>query len=86
MTRDLLGYAAATLTTLAFLPQVVKVWRSRSARDISLPMYGLFVAGVALWVVYGVLIHSSPVIYANVATFLLSATVLLAKVCFGGED
>ena len=83
MTKDLFGFVAAALTTVAFLPQVLRVWRSRSARDISLPMYALFVTGVGFWVVYGVLIQSPPVILANVVTFLLSSAVLVAKLRFG---
>ena len=83
MTKDLFGYMAAGLTTVAFLPQVLRVWRTRSVRDISLPMYALFVTGVAFWVIYGVLIQSPPVIWANVVTFLLSSAVLVAKVRFG---
>ncbi len=82
MTQDVLGYLAASLTTVAFVPQVWKVWRTRGVRDISLPMYGLFVSGVALWAVYGVIIHSWPVLAANAVTFLLSASVLVAKVRF----
>ena len=82
---DFSGWSAplADGTTVAFLPQVLRVWRSRSARDISLPMYALFVTGVGFWVVYGVLIQSPPVILANVVTFLLSSAVLVAKLRFG---
>jgi len=83
MNQDLLGYLPATLTTVAFLPQVIKVWRTRCVRDISLPMYATFVLGVALWIVYGVAIRSAPVVCANAVTLVLSSAVLVAKVRFG---
>ena len=80
-----IGFAAAFLTTISFLPQVIKVWRSRSARDISLATYGMFTAGAALWLLYGVAIHSMPVELANAITVVLAAAVLVAKLRFGRE-
>ncbi|MDE2220805.1 MAG: SemiSWEET transporter [Gammaproteobacteria bacterium] len=85
MIPESIGYAAAFLTTASFLPQVLKVWRSRSARDISLATYGMFTAGAALWLLYGVAIHSLPVMMANSITVVLAAAVLVAKIRFGGE-
>ncbi|KAF0814349.1 Sugar transporter SemiSWEET [Andreprevotia sp. IGB-42] len=79
---DLLGLAAGVCTTAAFVPQVLMVWRTRSARDISLGMYGLFVTGVALWLVYGVLAGAMPVMVANGVTLLLASAVLLMKLRF----
>lgn len=79
---DGLGYAAAILTTAAFVPQVVRVWRRRSADDISLAMYLLFMAGVALWAIYGVRLKAAPVILANTVTFVLAAAVVAAKLRF----
>ena len=81
-----IGFAAATLTTIAFIPQVIKVWKTRSARDVSLGMYALFSTGVALWLAYGVLIESWPVIVANSITLLLAGAVLAMKVKFDGWD
>ena len=78
--NDLLGYPAAFLTTVAFVPQAWKSWRSRDLAGISLPMYALFTLGVALWLAYGVAIDSMPVILANAVTFLLAALVLCLKV------
>ena len=72
-----LGYVAATLTTLAFLPQVIKVWRTRSAEDISLVTYTMFCLGVALWLTYGLLIGDGPLIVSNVITLALSGSVLV---------
>ena len=77
---NLIGYPAAFLTTVAFVPQAWKSWRTRDLSGISLPMYALFTLGVALWLVYGLLIGSLPIILANAATFLLALMVLWLKV------
>jgi MtN3 and saliva related transmembrane protein len=77
-----IGYGAAVCTTLAFVPQAVRVWRTRSARDISLTMYLTFICGIVLWAVYGIRIHSWPVIVANAATLLLAGAVLAGKFRF----
>ena len=84
MAAEFIGYAAAFLTTASFLPQVIKVWRSRSARDISLATYGMFTLGAALWLAYGLVIQATPVILANAVTVVLAAAVLVAKLRFGG--
>ena len=78
-----IGFIAATLTTIAFLPQVLKVWKTRSARDISLGMYCLFATGVLLWLVYGLLIVAWPVIIANVITLALALLIIGMKLKFG---
>ena len=75
----LLGLGAGTLTTVAFVPQVLKTWRSKSGNDISLGMFLLFSTGVLLWLIYGILIDALPVILANAVTLLLSLTVLVLK-------
>lgn len=77
---ELIGYPAAFLTTIAFVPQAWKSWRTRDLSGISLPMYALFTLGVALWLVYGVAIGSLPIIVANTVTFMLAALVLWLKV------
>jgi MtN3 and saliva related transmembrane protein len=79
-----IGFVAATLTTISFIPQVIKVWKTRSARDVSLGMYALFTTGVALWLAYGLLIESWPVIVANSITLFLAGAVLVMKVKFDG--
>lgn len=76
---DLLGYGAATLTTLAFVPQALKSWRTRDLSGISLRMYGLFTLGVALWLLYGIMLESWPIILANAITLLLAGSVLALK-------
>lgn len=82
-TASAVGYAAAILTTISFVPQVLKVWRTRSARDVSLGMYSLFTLGIFIWLVYGVLIESWPVILANFVTLVLAGMVLAMKLRFG---
>lgn len=85
MSHEVLGYLAAACTTVSFLPQVLRVWKTRSARDISLAMYMLFVAGVVFWLLYGLAIHSLPVILANSTTLLLAGAVLVGKFRFGSQ-
>lgn len=78
-----LGLAAGTLTTVAFLPQLVKTWRSKSAKDMSFGMLGVFCTGVLFWLVYGILIDSGPVIAANSVTLILACSILLLKIKYG---
>jgi MtN3 and saliva related transmembrane protein len=73
------GYAAATLTTLAFLPQVLHSWRTRDLSGVSLGMYGLFSLGVLLWLVYGLMLSAWPIIIANAITLSLAGVVLVLK-------
>lgn len=82
MAPDWLGHLAGFCTTAAFLPQVVQVWRSRSARDISLAMYALFVSGLLLWTVYGLLLGAWPIVVANALTLVLAGSVLVMKLRF----
>ena len=74
---------AGTLTTLAFLPQVLKTWSSKSARDISLGMFLMFCTGVFLWMVYGICIRDLPIVITNLITFILASTILFFKVRYG---
>jgi len=83
MLMDWVGGMAAVMTTAAFIPQVWQVWRTRHTKDISLGMYIIFTGGVLLWLVYGVLLASWPIIIANAITALLAGTVLLLKLRFG---
>jgi len=75
-----LGLLAGALTTVSFLPQLVKVWRSRSAGDISLAMYLIITTGFLLWLLYGVIIASVPVILANAVTLLIAVMILILKI------
>ena len=81
-TIDFIGYVAATCTTLSFLPQLIRVLRLRSARDISLGMFLIFSAGTIFWLTYGLLSHSRPVTAANAVTLLLSISILVLKLRF----
>ena len=81
--QDALGFAAGTLTTVAFVPQVVRIVRLRHADDLSWWMFGIFAAGVALWLWYGLRLDALPVILANVVTLALALTILLLKWHFG---
>lgn len=74
-----LGYLAGTLTTIAFVPQLVKIWRSKSADDVSLAMFLIFTTGVTLWLLYGLLIGAWPVIVANAVTLVLACAILVLK-------
>lgn len=79
---QVLGLVAGFLTTAAFLPQVLKTWKSRSAKDLSLGMFSLFCLGVALWLIYGFAVNDIPVIAANLVTLLLASTLLFFKLRF----
>lgn len=79
----IIGFAAATLTTIAFLPQVIQTWKTRSTKDISLGMFLIFTTGVFLWLVYGLLIKDPPVIAANAVTLVLVMIILLFKIRYG---
>ena len=78
-----LGLVAATLTTASFVPQVLKAWRSGSSADLSLGMYSLFAAGIALWLAYGIAIRDLPIIASNVVTLVLVLSILVHILRFG---
>ncbi len=82
-TIEVIGYVAAALTTVSFVPQVLKVFRERQAAGISSGMYALFTVGVAMWLVYGVMINSLPVTVANAVALVLAGTVLVMKLRLG---
>ncbi|MGB7443721.1 MAG: SemiSWEET transporter [Coleofasciculaceae cyanobacterium] len=75
----LIGLLAGTLTTISFMPQAIKTWKSKSAKDISLGMFVIFCSGVFLWIVYGTLVQDLPVVATNLATFVLASTILWMK-------
>lgn len=82
----LIGLAAGTLTTIAYLPQVLKTWRKKSAKDMSLAMISLTATGIFLWFLYGLSIGSLPVILANLVTFVLVVAVLVLKVTYARRE
>lgn len=77
-----LGFAAAACTTGAFVPQVLLVWRQRGAPGISVGMYLMFIAGVAMWLLYGLALDSWPVVIANGLTLVLAGAILGMKLYF----
>lgn len=77
---DIVGYGAATLTTVAFVPQVLQALRTRDLKDISLSMYAAFCSGISLWLVYGLLMRAWPIVIANVLTLGLAGSVLFLKI------
>jgi MtN3 and saliva related transmembrane protein len=80
---DWIGSIAAVLTTVSFMPQVWRIFRTRHTHDISLGMYAIFTAGVAMWLAYGILLGAWPIVFANGITLLLAGTVLVMKIRLG---
>jgi len=74
------GLVAGALTVVAFFPQLMKVWKTRSTKDISLGMFSIFCVGVFLWFVYGILTNDPPVIIANFLVFIQAFIILIFKV------
>lgn len=78
----LLGFVAGTLTTLAFLPQVIKTWRTKSSNDLSMSTLSMICCGVLLWLVYGLLIGDLPIIAANAVTLVLVVSVFVLALVY----
>lgn len=78
-----LGLSAALCSTIAFLPQLIRVWRTRSTRDISREMFLLIVTGAMLWLTYGILEHDFPIIAADLASLASAGTILYFKMRYG---
>ena len=79
---DLFGFSAALLTTIAFLPQLYKTWKTKSANDVSLSMLLLFITGLICWIIYGLKIHSIPILVANIVTFIFNFSILILKITY----
>ncbi|GAL30430.1 hypothetical protein JCM19239_6911 [Vibrio variabilis] len=75
-----LGYIAALCTTCSFVPQVLHILKTRDTQSISLAMYSIFVTGVALWLIYGLLVIDLPIIIANAITLILASIILILKI------
>ncbi len=82
-TNDLIGYAAAALTTCSFVPQAWLTFKTRDVQGVSLGMYSVFTAGVALWLVYGLRLGAWPIVIANTVTLALAASILGMKLRYG---
>ncbi len=80
-----LGLVAGVLTMIAYLPQLIKTWKSKSADDLSWSMLIILCTGIVLWLVYGIYIHNLPVIAANVVTFVFATIILVLKIRYKNE-
>ncbi|NLE00027.1 MAG: SemiSWEET transporter [Fibrobacter sp.] len=79
---NLIGLMAGTLTTISFLPQVIRICKTRSTRDISLSMFLLFTMGVLLWLIYGVWLVQWPIIIPNIITLILALIIIYFKIVY----
>ena len=79
---DFFGFAAAFLTTIAFLPQLYKTWKTKSADDVSLVMLLLFITGLICWIIYGIKIISIPILFANIITLSFNLSILILKLTY----
>ena len=77
--QELLGFVAAGLSAISFLPQLIKIWRFRSVKDISTGMYVIYAVSVILWLIYGIIINSEPLILAEILTLILVSAILVMK-------
>lgn len=84
-TTNIIGYIASSLTTAAFVPQVLRTWRTRSVNDLSVVMLITFILGIVLWLVYGVAIQSPPVLVGNAVTLALNVMLLVMRLRYGGR-
>ena len=82
MSPETLGLMAGTLTTASFIPQVWKIWKTRSARDLSWGMVAVFTVGTFLWLLYGIGVGAASIITANAITFALSLAICVMKLAF----
>ena len=79
---EFFGFSAALLTTIAFLPQLYKTWKTKSADDVSLIMLILFIIGLICWIIYGLKINSLPILVANIITFIFNFSILILKIIY----
>jgi len=76
------GYIAALLTTIAFLPQLIKTFKTKSANDVSLVMLIMFMTGLVFWIIYGWKANAIPVLLANITTLILNGSILILKLLY----
>ena len=82
LSTDFFGYVAAFLTTIAFIPQLIKTLKTKKAEDVSLTTLIMFISGVSCWIIYGYKISSLPILIANIITFILNFMILIFKLFF----
>ncbi|MDZ7721033.1 MAG: SemiSWEET transporter [Balneolaceae bacterium] len=80
--HTIIGLTAGFCTTIAFLPQALKTWKTKSAKDLSLGMYSVFCTGILLWLTYGIMIQDIPIILTNVVSMILASSILYFKLSF----
>ena len=85
MNVDIFGYLAAILTTVAFLPQLIKTLKTKRADDVSLTTLIMFIIGVLSWIIYGYEISSTPILIANLITLILNVSILMSKIYFSNN-
>jgi MtN3 and saliva related transmembrane protein len=78
----LLGLAAGTISSITFLPQVIRIWKTRSAKDLSLSMLSLLILGVSMWLAYGIIVKDVAIIYTNSMVLTMSFVMLFFKLRF----
>ncbi|WP_320674073.1 SemiSWEET transporter [Prochlorococcus sp. MIT 1341] len=83
---DFYGFIAAALTTVAFVPQVIKTCRTKKAKDVSTTMLLMFITGLLFWIIYAIHTHALPVLIANTITFILNVTILMLKLTYSKEN
>ena len=82
---DTFGFIAAALTTIAFLPQVIKTWRTKKAEDVSIVMLLMFITGLIFWIIYALQVSILPVLIANIITLILNLSILSLKLIYDRE-
>lgn len=80
---EIIGFFAAICTTVAFMPQVIQAWRTKSTKDINLKMYAILCLGFLLWLLYGIFVKSLPIILANAISLVSASTILFLKILHG---
>tara|TARA_B100000700_G_C14957434_1_gene814680 strand:+ start:1080 stop:1367 length:288 start_codon:yes stop_codon:yes gene_type:complete len=80
--ENLIGFTAAILTTVAFMPQLIRTWSTKSADDVSIYMLILFITGVSFWIIYGWKVHAAPILIANIITLILNLSILILKIFY----
>ena len=83
MNPEIIGYIAAILTTAAYIPQTIKVFREKNTKSLSLGMYLMISSGIAMWLIYGVIIESPSLIFANAITLVMAGSILFMKIKHG---
>ena len=85
ITPNAFGFIAAALTTIAFLPQVIKTWKTKKAEDVSIVMLLMFITGLLFWIIYAIETNALPVLIANIITLMLNLTILTLKLIYGKQ-